>query len=53
MALKEWQKLDNTIREQFKAKLAERLINPCVLSSKIGKKPLQNKITQRWLSFSV
>lgn len=44
MALKEWQKLDNTIREQFKAKLAERLINPCVLSSKIGKNRYKIKL---------
>lgn len=27
-ALKEWRKLDNVTREQFKAKLAERLENP-------------------------
>ena len=27
-ALKEWRKLDNATREQFKAKLAERLQNP-------------------------
>jgi len=36
-ALKEWQKLDNSIREGFKAKLKERLQNPCVLSAKIEK----------------
>ena len=29
-ALKEWQKLGHTIREQFKKKLAERLENPRV-----------------------
>jgi mRNA interferase RelE/StbE len=27
-ALKEWRKLDNTMREQFKAKLEERLQAP-------------------------
>ncbi|EEZ2199433.1 type II toxin-antitoxin system mRNA interferase toxin, RelE/StbE family, partial [Escherichia coli] len=27
-ALKEWQKLGHTVREQFKKKLSERLINP-------------------------
>jgi mRNA interferase RelE/StbE len=34
-ALKEWDKLDNNIREQFKAKLAERLRNPRVPSDKL------------------
>jgi len=29
-ALKEWQKLGHTVREQFKRKLAERLRNPHV-----------------------
>lgn len=28
LALKEWGKLDSTVREQFKRKLAERLIEP-------------------------
>ncbi len=35
-ALKEWEKLDRGIQEQFKKKLAERLINPIVPSSKIS-----------------
>lgn len=34
-ALKEWRKLDNVIREQFKAKLAERLQNPKVPSARL------------------
>ncbi|ALC15327.1 addiction module toxin, RelE/StbE family [Desulfuromonas soudanensis] len=34
-ALKEWKKLDGTIREQFKKKLAERLVRPCVESSRL------------------
>jgi mRNA interferase RelE/StbE len=34
-ALKEWRKLDNTTREQFKAKLAERLQNPKVPSARL------------------
>ena len=34
-ALKEWRKLDATIREQFKKKLRERLENPRVDSSKL------------------
>ena len=35
-ALKEWSKLDPSIREQFKKKLEERLESPIVLSSKIA-----------------
>lgn len=34
-ALKEWGKLDRTTREQFKAKLNERLDNPRVPSAKL------------------
>lgn len=34
-ALKEWHRLDNSTREQFKAKLAERLVNPHVPSAKL------------------
>jgi mRNA interferase RelE/StbE len=43
-ALKEWQKLDNSIREQFKTKLKERLQNPCVLSAKIEKNRYKIKL---------
>lgn len=35
-ALGEWKKLDNTVREQFKAKLAERLENPRVPSAALS-----------------
>jgi len=34
-ALKEWRRLDSSTREQFKAKLTERLPNPRVPSSKL------------------
>jgi mRNA interferase RelE/StbE len=34
-ALKEWRKLDNQTREQFKAKLEERLWNPKVSSTRL------------------
>ena len=34
-ALKEWRKLDSQTREQFKAKLAERLFNPKVPSARL------------------
>ena len=35
-ALKEWHKLDNSIRELFKKRLAERLIAPRVESAKLS-----------------
>lgn len=34
-ALKEWRKLDNVTREQFKSKLAERLQNPKIASARL------------------
>lgn len=34
-ALKEWRKLDAVTREQFKAKLAERVANPKVPSARL------------------
>lgn len=38
-ALKEWRKLDSNTREQFKTKLAERLVNPRIAAAKlIGRK---------------
>ncbi|MEM5437079.1 type II toxin-antitoxin system RelE/ParE family toxin [Paraburkholderia diazotrophica] len=38
-ALKEWEKLDNTVRAQFKRKLAERLDNPRVESARLSTMP--------------
>lgn len=35
-ALKEWKKLGNTIKEQFKKKLGERLQNPHIQSSALS-----------------
>jgi mRNA interferase RelE/StbE len=35
LALKEWQKLDNSIKEQFKKQLQKRLVNPRVASAKL------------------
>ncbi|MGS1118037.1 type II toxin-antitoxin system RelE family toxin [Castellaniella sp. UC4442_H9] len=35
-ALKEWHKLDSTLREQFKKKLAERLQGPRVTAAKLS-----------------
>lgn len=34
-ALKEWKKLDSTVRNQLKKKLSERLENPCVPANKL------------------
>ncbi len=44
IALKEWKKLDNTIREQFKAKLEDRLQNPRVSSAQIEKNRYKIKL---------
>jgi mRNA interferase RelE/StbE len=38
-ALKEWQKLDGSIREQFKKKFKERLVAPCIESCKLSGMP--------------
>ena len=43
-ALKEWRKLDGSIREQFKKKLAERLKTPRVPSAKLSGHPDRYKI---------
>ena len=34
-ALKEWKKLDNSIRSQFKKRLSERLLNPHIPSTQL------------------
>jgi mRNA interferase RelE/StbE len=46
-ALKEWNKLDNNIRSQFKNKLTERLINPHVPSAKLSGRKDRYKIKLR------
>ena len=46
-ALKEWRKLDNSLKEQFKKKLKERLCNPCVQSDKLSEKNNRFKIKLR------
>jgi len=43
-AFKEWKKLDATVREQFKAKLEERLVYPCLPSAKLRKSDNRYKI---------
>ncbi|MDP2154594.1 MAG: type II toxin-antitoxin system RelE/ParE family toxin [Sulfuricella sp.] len=35
-AFKEWRKLDSNVREQFKKKLEERLLNPRIPASKLS-----------------
>ncbi len=42
-----WRKLDNTIREQFKAKLTERLAQPHVPASKLSGHKNRYKIKLR------
>jgi mRNA interferase RelE/StbE len=46
-ALKEWRKLDNSICEQFKKKLVERLENPHVVSAKLSEQKNRYKIKLR------
>lgn len=46
-ALKEWHKLDATVREQFKSRLSERLKNPRVPSAKLSGHPDRYKIKLR------
>lgn len=46
-ALKEWHKLDNPVREQFKKKLAERLENPHIVSAKLSEQKNRYKIKLR------
>ena len=46
-ALKEWRKLDNVTREQFKSKLAERLQDPKVPSARLHGSKERYKIKLR------
>ena len=46
-ALKEWRKLDGTLREQFKKKLQERLEHPHVPASALSGMPDAYKIKLR------
>jgi mRNA interferase RelE/StbE len=46
-ALKEWHKLDNSIREQFKKRIAERLEIPRVESARLSGMPDCYKIKLR------
>ena len=50
-ALKEWRKLDANTRNQFKKKLAERLVNPRVPSSKLSGSRDRYKIKLRGVGY--
>lgn len=50
-SLKEWHKLDNVVRAQFKKKLAERLENPRVASAKLAGHPDRYKIKLRSIGY--
>lgn len=50
-ALKEWKKLDRAVRDQFKARLAERLENPRIPSAKLHGHPDRYKIKLRSVGY--
>ncbi len=50
-ALKEWDKLDRNLRDQFKKKLEERLLNPRVPASKLSGQKDRFKIKLRNAGF--
>ena len=50
-ALKEWRKLDSSVREQFKSKLAERLNVPRVQADKLSGRSDRYKIKLRSLGY--
>lgn len=52
-ALKEWQKLDHSVQDQFKKQLAVRLVNPHVPSARLRGKGMANvyKIKLRGLGY--
>lgn len=50
-ALREWEKLGNNIKEQFKKKLKERLENPHVPAAALSGVPHLYKIKLRQLSY--
>ncbi len=50
-ALKEWEKLDANVRQQFKGKLAERIENPRVPSAKLSGNKDRYKIKLRSVGY--
>lgn len=49
--LKEWHRLDASVREQFKTKLSERLRSPRVPSAKLSGHPDRYKVKLRSLGY--
>lgn len=53
-ALEEWRKLDTSVREVFKKKLVERLLNPRVPAKAVrSERPVQDQTAERGLSLGV
>ena len=50
-ALTEWQRLDGSVREQFKKKLTERLVHPHVPAARLSGQPDRYKIKLRSAGF--
>lgn len=50
-ALAEWKRLDGSVRDQFKKKLAERLIEPRIPSAKLSGHPDRYKIKLRSIGY--
>jgi mRNA interferase RelE/StbE len=50
-ALREWRALDNTIRDQFKRKLLERLSSPRVAAAKLSGQKDRYKIKLRMVGY--
>ena len=50
-ALDEWGKLDKPVREQFKKKLAERMINPHIPASRLSGQKNRYKIKLRSMGY--
>lgn len=50
-ALNEWRKLDSGTREQFKAKLTQRLINPHIHSARLSGHKNRYKIKLRGVGY--
>jgi len=49
--LTEWQRLDGSVREQFKKKLTERLVHPRVPAASLSGQPYRYKIKLRSAGF--
>jgi len=50
-ALAEWKRLDGSIKEQFRKKLAERLIEPRIPTAKLSGHPDRYKIKLRSIGY--